>query len=64
MPAELLAQRETSIEYPGEEIASLPISLDGPEEVRDRVRRLNGAYRPIGEGIRTVRQRKADNGGP
>jgi Fe-coproporphyrin III synthase len=36
------------------------ISLDGPEEVHDRVRRVNGAYRLIGEGIRAVRQRKVD----
>jgi MoaA/NifB/PqqE/SkfB family radical SAM enzyme len=36
------------------------ISLDGPEEVHDRVRRVNGAYRLIGDGIRAVRQRKAD----
>jgi MoaA/NifB/PqqE/SkfB family radical SAM enzyme len=36
------------------------ISLDGPEEVHDRVRRVKGAYRLIGEGIRAVRQRKAN----
>jgi len=36
------------------------ISLDGPEEVHDRVRRVKGAYRLIGEGIRSVRQRKAN----
>jgi MoaA/NifB/PqqE/SkfB family radical SAM enzyme len=36
------------------------VSLDGPEEVHDRVRRVKGAYRLIGEGVRAVRQRKAD----
>jgi MoaA/NifB/PqqE/SkfB family radical SAM enzyme len=36
------------------------VSLDGPEEVHDRVRRVKGAYRMIGEGIRAVRRRKAD----
>jgi Fe-coproporphyrin III synthase len=35
------------------------ISLDGPEEVHDRVRRVNGAYRLIGEGIQAVRQLKS-----
>lgn len=36
------------------------ISLDGPEEVHDRVRRVKGAYRLIGDGIRAVRRSKAD----
>jgi len=36
------------------------ISLDGPEQVHDRVRRVKGAYRMIREGIRAVRQRKDD----
>ena len=36
------------------------VSLDGSEEVHDRVRRVKGAYRLIGEGISSVRQRKAD----
>jgi MoaA/NifB/PqqE/SkfB family radical SAM enzyme len=36
------------------------ISLDGPEEVHDRVRRAKGDFRLIGEGILAVRQRKAD----
>jgi Fe-coproporphyrin III synthase len=34
------------------------VSLDGPEEVHDRVRRVQGAFRIMGEGIRVVRQRK------
>jgi MoaA/NifB/PqqE/SkfB family radical SAM enzyme len=34
------------------------VSLDGPEEVHDRVRRVKGAYRLIGDGIRAVRQKK------
>ena len=36
------------------------VSLDGPEEVHDRVRRVKGAYRLIGEGISAIRQKKAD----
>lgn len=32
------------------------VSLDGPEEVHDQVRRVNGAYRLIGDGIRAVKQ--------
>lgn len=36
------------------------VSLDGPEEVHDRVRRVKGAYRLIGQGISSIRQRKAD----
>jgi len=36
------------------------VSLDGPEEVHDRVRRVKGAYRLIGEGISSIRQRKND----
>jgi MoaA/NifB/PqqE/SkfB family radical SAM enzyme len=36
------------------------ISLDGPEDVHDRVRRVKGAYRLIGDGIRAVRQRRMD----
>jgi MoaA/NifB/PqqE/SkfB family radical SAM enzyme len=34
------------------------VSLDGPEEVHDRVRRVKGAYRLIAEGVEAVRQRK------
>jgi len=35
------------------------VSLDGPEEVHDQVRRVKGAYRLIGDGIRTVKQIRA-----
>jgi MoaA/NifB/PqqE/SkfB family radical SAM enzyme len=35
------------------------ISLDGPEEMHDRVRRVKGAFQLIGEGIRAVRLRNA-----
>lgn len=34
------------------------VSIDGPEAVHDRVRRVKGAHRLIGKGIETVRQRK------
>ena len=32
------------------------VSLDGPEEVHDQVRRVKGAYRLIGDGISAVKQ--------
>jgi Fe-coproporphyrin III synthase len=32
------------------------VSLDGPEDVHDQVRRVKGAHRLIGDGIRAVRQ--------
>ena len=35
------------------------VSLDGPEETHDRVRRVKGAYRLIGDGIQAIRQIKA-----
>jgi MoaA/NifB/PqqE/SkfB family radical SAM enzyme len=34
------------------------VSLDGPQEVHDQVRRVQGAFRIMSEGIRVVRQRK------
>ena len=34
------------------------VSLDGPQEVHDRVRRVQGAFRIIREGIQVIRQRK------
>jgi Fe-coproporphyrin III synthase len=34
------------------------VSIDGPEEVHDQVRRVKGAYQLIAHGIRDVRQRK------
>lgn len=36
------------------------VSLDGPEEVHDRVRRVNGAFQLIGRGIQEVRQLKPE----
>jgi Fe-coproporphyrin III synthase len=38
------------------------VSLDGPEEVHDQVRRVKGAYRLIGDGIEEVR--RIDSGMP
>jgi len=32
------------------------VSLDGPEDVHDQVRRVKGAYRLIGDGVRAVKQ--------
>jgi MoaA/NifB/PqqE/SkfB family radical SAM enzyme len=34
------------------------VSIDGPEEVHDRVRRVKGAHRLIGKGIAAVRERR------
>jgi MoaA/NifB/PqqE/SkfB family radical SAM enzyme len=36
------------------------VSLDGPEEVHDQVRRVKGAYRLILEGIQAVKNKKAE----
>jgi MoaA/NifB/PqqE/SkfB family radical SAM enzyme len=36
------------------------VSLDGPEVIHDQVRRVKGAFRLVGDGVRAVRQRKAD----
>jgi Fe-coproporphyrin III synthase len=35
------------------------ISLDGPEDVHDQVRRVKGAYRLIGDGIRAMKQKSS-----
>jgi Fe-coproporphyrin III synthase len=35
------------------------VSLDGPEDVHDQVRRVKGAYRLIGDGIRAVKRMSA-----
>jgi MoaA/NifB/PqqE/SkfB family radical SAM enzyme len=32
------------------------VSLDGPEEIHDRIRGINGAFRLIGDGIKSVRE--------
>ena len=37
-------------------VDEIVVSLDGPEEVHDRVRRVKGAYRLIGDGVREVRR--------
>jgi MoaA/NifB/PqqE/SkfB family radical SAM enzyme len=42
-----------------ENVDEIIVSLDGPEEVHDRVRRVKGAYRLIGDGIRAVRENNA-----
>jgi len=36
------------------------VSLDGPEETHDRVRRVQGAFRWMRDGIRAVRQQKPE----
>ena len=39
-------------------VDELIISIDGPEEVHDQIRRVKGAYRLIGTGIEEVRRRR------
>jgi len=51
----LLSQRASVVAEGMDEII---ISLDGPEEVHDRVRRVKGAYRLIDEGVQAIREKK------
>jgi len=51
----LLAKRASIV---AEYIDEVIVSLDGPEEVHDRVRRVSGAFRIMGEGIAAVRLEK------
>lgn len=51
----LLSQKATVV---AEGVDEIIVSLDGPEEVHDQIRRVNGAYRLIGQGIRAVRERR------
>ena len=48
----LLAKRSASV---AENIDEVIVSLDGPEEIHDRIRRVPGGYRLIREGIEKVR---------
>jgi len=41
-----------------EGVDEIIISLDGPEEVHDRIRRVKGAYRLIEQGVREIRDRR------
>jgi MoaA/NifB/PqqE/SkfB family radical SAM enzyme len=50
----LLAKRATVV---AEGVHEVIVSIDGPAEVHDRVRRVNGAFRLIEEGIKAVRTR-------
>jgi Fe-coproporphyrin III synthase len=43
-----------------EGVDEIIVSLDGPEEIHDRVRRVKGAYHLILEGIQAVREKKAE----
>lgn len=40
-------------------IDEIIVSVDGPEEVHDRIRRVNGAFRLITDGIQVIRHRTA-----
>jgi MoaA/NifB/PqqE/SkfB family radical SAM enzyme len=49
----LLAKRAAVV---AELVDEVIVSLDGPEEVHDRVRRVNGAFRLVGDGVIAVRR--------
>jgi Fe-coproporphyrin III synthase len=53
----LLAKRADAVAVGVDEVI---ISIDGPEEVHDQVRRVRGAHGLIGKGIAAVRERKPD----
>jgi MoaA/NifB/PqqE/SkfB family radical SAM enzyme len=53
----LLSKRAAIV---AEGVDEIIVSIDGPEEVHDRVRGVKGAYRLIGDGIRAVRQNNAE----
>ena len=41
-------------------IDEIIVSIDGPEEIHDQIRRVNGAFRLIADGVQAIRQRKAE----
>jgi MoaA/NifB/PqqE/SkfB family radical SAM enzyme len=53
----LLSKRAAVV---AEGVDEIIVSVDGPEEVHDRVRGVKGAHRLIGEGIRAVRKNNAE----
>jgi MoaA/NifB/PqqE/SkfB family radical SAM enzyme len=53
----LLAKRAESI---AESVDEVIVSLDGPEDVHDQVRRIKGAFRLVQAGIRAVRQHRPE----
>jgi len=52
----LLLQKRADVVAAG--VDEIIVSIDGPEAVHDRVRRVMGAHKLIGKGIEAVRQRK------
>lgn len=53
----LLSKRAETVANGVDEVI---VSIDGPEEVHDQVRRVKGAHQLIGKGIVAVRERKPD----
>ena len=53
----LLSKRAETVANGVDEVI---VSIDGPEQVHDQVRRVNGAHQLIGKGIVAVRKRKPD----
>jgi Fe-coproporphyrin III synthase len=52
----LLSKRADAVADGVDEII---VSIDGPEQVHNQVRRVNGAFQLIGKGIKEVRQRRS-----
>ena len=53
----LLSKRAEAVAKGVDEVI---VSIDGPEQVHDRVRRVKGAHQLIGKGIAAVRERKPE----
>ena len=53
----LLSKRACAVSSGVDEII---VSIDGPEDVHDQIRRVNGAWRLIGRGIQEVRRERAN----
>jgi MoaA/NifB/PqqE/SkfB family radical SAM enzyme len=53
----LLAKRADAVARGVDEVI---VSIDGPDQVHDQVRRVKGAHRLIGKGIEAVRERRPD----
>jgi Fe-coproporphyrin III synthase len=51
----LLQKRAETV---SESVDEVIVSLDGPEEVHDRVRRIKGAFRVMQDGVRAVRRHR------
>lgn len=53
----LLGKRAPAV---SEWIDEIIVSIDGPENVHDQIRRIRGAYRLIGDGVQSIRNHRSD----